>query len=219
LRAVIFANGELRSPEFIKTWLQPDDVVIAADGGLAHCCRLSIVPAVVIGDLDSASPIDLAWARKHGATVLQYPPAKDEPDLELCLNWAMAQGCGSLRIVGGLGGRSDHAMANILLLMAQLYQGLDLRLDDGVEEVWLVHNQTTVHGNIGDLFSLLPFGSKDVKGVTTSGLKYPLNDETLCLGRSRGVSNILTAEIGTVSLASGWLLCIHTRIPHGGAHA
>jgi len=55
----------------------------------------------------------------------------------------------------------------------------------------------------------LPVGG-DALGVTTNGLAYPLDDEALLVGRTRGLSNRRTVEIATVVLRSGRLLVVET---------
>ena len=48
-------------------------------------------------------------------------------------------------------------------------------------------------GEEGELVSLLPVGGP-AEGVTAQGLRYPLSDETLAAGSSRGVSNASSAS-------------------------
>jgi thiamine pyrophosphokinase len=67
-----------------------------------------------------------------------------------------------------------------------------------------------LEGASGDLLSLLPVGG-DAVGVTTRGLAYPLHNETLYLGRGRGVSNVFEAGRGDIWLRAGLLLVIHVQ--------
>jgi thiamine pyrophosphokinase len=216
MRAVIFANGVVHSDAFLSDWIQLDDVIIAADGGLQHCQRLGIHPAVVIGDLDSADPHALDWAKANNARVIHYPPAKNETDLELALMYAIDQGLQQIRIVGALGGRTDHAIANLLLLSQFDDPQLDIRFEDGIEEVFFIRNQSVIDGLAEDLVSLLPFDKRNVMGVTTDGLAYPLKDDTLTYGKTRGVSNVMLGAHAKVGIQLGLLLCIHTRITKRG---
>jgi thiamine pyrophosphokinase len=58
--------------------------------------------------------------------------------------------------------------------------------------------------------SLLPLG-RPVQGVTTQGLKYPLDGDTLWPDKTRGISNELAGERAVVKIESGQLLCFHVR--------
>ncbi|RLC95476.1 MAG: thiamine diphosphokinase, partial [Chloroflexi bacterium] len=60
MRAIIFANGEFPDPQTARDLLRSDDLIIAADGGTRHALAAGVIPHVVIGDLDSLSPADLA---------------------------------------------------------------------------------------------------------------------------------------------------------------
>ena len=60
------------------------------------------------------------------------------------------------------------------------------------------------------MVTLLPV-SGDAQGVTTDGLRYPLADEELRLGRSRGLSNVVERAGASVWLGSGTLLVVETR--------
>jgi thiamine pyrophosphokinase len=216
IRAMIFANGLIPDLEAARVLLQPDDLLIAADGGARHLTALGCTPHVVIGDLDSLSPAEVQQLAEAGARILRYTVEKDETDLELAILYACDQGCTHLRIVGGMGGRLDHTLANLFLLALPALDGLDARLDDGTEEVFLIRGSAAVAGQRGDVVSLLPLGGA-AHGVATQGLRYPLNGETLFPERSRGVSNEMIDGEAQVRLDGGTLICIHTRkkdIPH-----
>ena len=209
-RAVIFANGQLTDANQVLAQIRPDDVLIAADGGLHHLQALGLSPHVLIGDFDSISEDEVEVARSNGATVLSYPREKDETDLELAIKYTIDQGCTTLRIIAALGGRLDHTLANLFLLEMPALQDLDVRIDDGHEEIFIIKRPLTIAGQAGDTLSLLALETC-ARGVYTQGLKYPLREETLCPHLSRGVSNEMIEDEARVSLHSGRLLCIHTR--------
>jgi thiamine pyrophosphokinase len=66
-----------------------------------------------------------------------------------------------------------------------------------------------ISGGAGDFVSLFPLGGA-VEGVSTAGLRFSLQDETLLLGPSRGLSNELLGPRAQVSSARGRLLVVHT---------
>lgn len=209
-RAVIFANGELPAPQAVLEWIDTDDLLIAADGGSRHAFSLGLKPQVIIGDLDSITAEAKMMAKQQGAGIMGYPRDKNETDLELALEYAIQQGCTSIRIIAALGGRLDQTLGNLALLTDPAWQYLDIRLDDGVEEAWFIRKHATIHGTAGDTVSLLPWGCTAV-GVTTTGLKWALNGETLHPHKTRGISNEILAGTATVSIGSGLLLCVHRR--------
>jgi thiamine pyrophosphokinase len=141
--------------------------------------------------------------------VRRYPPEKDETDLELAIEAALEQGAASIQIVAALGDRLDHTLGNIYLLTQPRLASLDVRLMDGEQEVFLIRNETTLSGQPGQIVSLIPLMGP-VPGVTTGQLAYPLRHETLYPDKTRGISNVMTAETATVSIDDGILLCIHT---------
>lgn len=209
-RGLIFVNGQLPDLSAAAALCQPEDLLIAADGGAHLVLALGKTPHVIIGDLDSLLPEEAFPLQQAGAVLLRHPPEKDETDLELALHYALQQGCTVLRIIGGLGGRIDQTLANIFLLASPALSATDIRLDDGREEVFLIRSAAILQGKPGDTVSLLPLGNP-VKGVTTGGLRYPLKDETLWPDRSRGVSNEMIKEEAFVRLGEGILICVHTR--------
>jgi thiamine pyrophosphokinase len=209
-RAIIFANGILPYAEAARKLVLPGDWLIAADGGLRLALSLGFTPELIIGDLDSAATQDVSRARGMGAEVELFPREKDATDLELALRRAQESGCDFIRIVGGLGGRSDHALANLFLLTDPALRFVDLRLDDGVEEALVMHDRADITGSPGDTVSLLPLGGP-ADGIFTEGLLYPLRGETLLPHRTRGISNEMTGTLATVSLRTGLLVCVHAR--------
>lgn len=209
-RVFIFANGALPDPEQVRPMLGPNDILIGADGGTNHILALGLRPHAVVGDLDSL-PSPLVVTLQQGGTVIyRYPPEKDETDLELALRHALAYSPEAIRVVGALGLRLDQTLANVALLAAPWLEGIDVRLDDGVEEVLLVRSEATVEGLPGETVSLIPWGMP-VEGITTEGLRWPLRDETLYPDRTRGISNELTASQARIRIRSGLLLVIHRR--------
>lgn len=208
---LIFANGVLDEVEWIRPYLAQATAVWAADGGSRHLFRLGHLPDKVIGDMDSLVPELQAWLTSHRVPFDQYPPEKDETDLELALLLAAERPEQEIWLFGLLGGRLDQTLANIFLLNHPALVGKSVQLITPTERAWLVRQQTEIVGEVGDLVSLIPLGG-DAQGVSTTGLQWHLGGEPLRFGQARGVSNRLTTEKATVRLESGLILCIHTNI-------
>ncbi|MCL4368347.1 MAG: thiamine diphosphokinase, partial [Actinobacteria bacterium] len=112
---MIFANGRLSDPLLDRSLLRPDDWILAADGGAVHCRELGVVPAAVIGDLDSTPADEIQRLQADGVQILRHPRRKDETDLELAITYASQAGADEVLILGAMGDRWDQTIANLLL--------------------------------------------------------------------------------------------------------
>lgn len=209
-RILILANGELPDLDKARSLIRDDDYVICADGGTRHAVALGIRPNLVIGDMDSAEPGALRKFREDGVTIEAFSQDKNETDLELAIGRAVSLNPKQIIIVAALGGRLDQTLANIALLGDPSLLSVDIRLDDGVEEIFLCRDQVQVRGRSGDIVSLIPWQGT-VSEVETRDLKWPLRKETLYADKTRGVSNEMLAETASVSIGSGLLLIVHRR--------
>ena len=210
MRALIFANGIYQDP-FRSPEAKPGDLVIAADGGSQHCLDLKIMPDVLIGDLDSSNPALTASWQEAGVEIIRYPEDKDQTDLELALMLAQERGASEILVYGAVGGRLDMTFGNLTLLAHP-----DLRtpttLICGAEEVHLLKPAgfLELDGIPEEIVSLIPLQPGGAV-VTTTGLKYPLNEESLAYGTTRGISNVLLGNQAQIQLHSGLLAVVHTR--------
>jgi thiamine pyrophosphokinase len=187
--------------------LGDDPLVIAADSGLEHAATMGLRVHQVVGDMDSVDPDALASAREAGVAVDRHPEAKDATDLDLAVDAALAAGPARLVVVTGAGDRFDHALAVGLALSAPHRAGVSVEAWIGAAHLWVVRDEATLPGRPGQLLSLLPVHGAAV-GVTTGGLLYPLDDEDLPPGSTRGVSNEWAAALATVRVRSGTLLAV-----------
>lgn len=209
MKAVIFANGTIDNSD---SAISGNDLIIAADGGTQHCLSLGITPDVVIGDLDSLTADNINELQIANVEIIRYPAKKDQTDLELALKLAIDRGADEIVVFGAMGGRWDMSIANILLPAEQNLSNATIRIIDGRHEIMLLRagKEMIFHGKKGDIFSLIPLG-RDALGITTIGLEYPMKDDLLRLGSSRGISNLFIENSATVSLKQGLLLCVHIR--------
>jgi thiamine pyrophosphokinase len=209
----------------------PADRVIAADYGAHHARAWGWPIDLLIGDLDSLAPAEIQEVRAAGVPTVTAPAAKDETDLELAVARALSDGATELIICGALGGRADHMLANVLLLARRELIGVETVLTDGAQTLRLLRGDPATQsvatqgvatqpgataclalaGAPGDLLTLLPLAG-NAEGVSTTGLLYPLADETLFFAQARGVSNVFAAATARIWLRRGLLLVIHTQI-------
>lgn len=203
MRAVIIGGGSCNAN--LTEYIQPGDFIVCADSGYDSAVQLGIIPDIVIGDMDSiVSDIDC------GAEIITAPVQKDETDSMLCVDILAGRGFDNILFFGAMGGRSDHSFANITLLLYAAKKGIHLEIVHEMSHMFIIDEKTEIYGNIGDTFSLFALGG-DASGITTTGLLYPLSDETLFADNPRGVSNELVENKAIVSVKNGYLLAIHIK--------
>ncbi len=208
MRALLFVNGEIADYIALARWLRPDDYRIAVDGGARHLDALGLQPHLIVGDMDSIGPAHLAQLRNQGVGVEQHPAAKDATDLELAIGRAVKDGATELVLLGAVGGRLDQTIANLLIL-AQRSWPVPLALAEGDQLARVLRGpqSLTLTGPAGAYVSAVAL-SEEVTGVTYRGLEYPLENATLHLGSTRGVSNTLASSPAHISIEAGILLVV-----------
>jgi len=209
-RILIFANGELPDINKTRAILQDDDYIICADGGTRHASSLDLKPDLVIGDMDSTDSALLQKLQSDDVLIELYPRDKNETDLELAINKTIELNPKEIVIIAALGGRLDQTIANISLLSSLQLSTFNIKLDDGVDEIFFCRNQVEVKGRSGDVVSLIPWGG-EVTGIQTRNLKWQLDNEALYPERTRGISNEMTDNTANIKISTGSLLIVHTR--------
>ena len=215
MKAVIVANGEHAPGD--ERELAGAPRVYAADGGAEWLETLGVRPDGLVGDLDSTDPEVVASMAAAGTIVERHPVDKDASDLELALAAAAAAGADDIVILGAVGGDLDHLLANVLLLGGRAAGGGAMRLVSGTTTARLVigPGQLDLAAPVGSRVSLLPVGPA-AEGVTTSGLRWPLDGERLEAGSTRGLANEVHTAPARVALSRGRLLVIEIRGADGG---
>lgn len=237
MKYLIVANGIINSHKYLLSHIRQSDVVVCADGGVRHLKQINTVPDVVIGDLDSIGDDATLYLKSYLAdnrvVLVQYPKKKDASDTELAVLWAIEKGATDITLIGATGNRLDHTLSNIFILRTITQSGISCKIVDDHNEIYMLSHDLpqkepsanlsdlpsdlasdsarspfiSVKGAPGDLLSIIPV-TETVAGVTIYGFEYPLNDATLRLGSSHGVSNVFTGDIAYVSLKQGIVLVI-----------
>ncbi len=206
-RAIIFSNGRIGEINFYKKIIKKNDLVICADGGLKFAKKLGLKPDLLIGDFDSLNKRETLEAEKSGVRVLKFSPDKDKTDTQLALEYALSNAAKEIIMLGSLGGRIDHLLANLHLLKIGADKNIDIKLIDEFNEIRLVKEAITFNTKKGETLSLIPFTDK-VTGIYTQGLKYALEKGTMVLGNPYGVSNVVLSSKVKIKIRSGLLLVI-----------
>ncbi len=210
--ALVLAGGDPPDQNLLNG-AQDADLVIAADCGVRIARTHGLSIDLVIGDLDSVSTGDVAWAKAEGAEIIEVPADKDFTDLELALERAGLAEVQRIVVVGIEGGRVDHELGNWAVLCAPRSQLVEIVTAGGTVSV--LHgdtiNKVELSGEPGDLVSILARNG-DAGGVTTTGLKWPLEDATLSPTSSLGVSNEFVDVDASISIQSGTVMIARPQI-------
>ena len=211
MEVVIIANGEINDLQYIQKIIQ-DKYIICADGAAKYLRQINMVPDLLVGDFDSISSDDLLWMKSKKVNYEKFPPRKDQTDTELALEYAfkILPKPRSIVIVGGLGSRWDHSLANIMLLNNILDQGIEGKIISDNDEIILAETNISINGEIGELLSIIPLTSV-VKGITLEGLEYPLQNRDIKISSTLGISNVFTAKVAKIFIEKGRLLIIKTK--------
>ena len=202
MRCFIFGAGEFKGTGFPCPSV--NDLVIAADGGLAYAESMGIKPSVVLGDFDS-----LGEKPAGDYQILTFPPEKDYTDLMLAAEEGYNRGARTFYLLGATGGRMDHTLANIQVVVNLTRRGCKVYLVGNDYWISAVHNgKIELASSLKGYFSLYSF-SENCKGVSVKGAKYQVEDFTLRQDDPRAISNEFTGETCSVSVEEGTLLlCI-----------
>lgn len=200
MRAVILAGGDLKVTPELKAISQTAELTIAADGGLRHALSLDLKPHIIVGDFDSVSEKDLASFANVPRQ--KHPTDKNKLDLELALDYALAEGAAYLNLLGTLGGRFDQSLAAVFIA-AKHAREAKVSLHTGFEDVFLLSDPVTktLQVELGQSFSLLSLCESSVLSVR--GARYELSHHSLPFGVGLGVSNEVISPPLKVSVHRG----------------
>lgn len=193
-------NGEYTSADSFYRKKAEKSFIICADGAYNKLAELGIKPDVVLGDMDSINRKITGDAKN-----ITYPSDKDETDGELAMNYAMGKNPSEILIFGALGGRKDQELANIFLLCK--YPLMNIKIFEKNAGIWIAKKKEYFDVKKGQTVSLIPISAK-VTGIKTDGLKYRLNNETLYMKKTRGISNVAEKNKIKIIYKKGMLLVV-----------
>ncbi len=178
----------------------PADYIIAADGGYYHCVTAGLVPDLILGDFDSLDQ------KPDGIQTLCFPPEKDDTDTMLAVQTGLARGFRLFHLHACAGGRLDHTLANLQVLLFLAEQGARGFLYAETETFTAIYQDSIqLPLRQSGLFSVLCLGA-DAQGVCIQGARYPLSNATLHAALPLGVSNCFQGKPVSVSVERGALL-------------
>ena len=214
METLIIAGGDI-DKRYLKKYYEEHSKknIIAVDKGLEILYELNIEPNHIVGDFDSVDTKILQYYQNNSQIIFhKYNPEKDNTDTDIAINLSIQLGSSKITIIGALGKRMDHTLANIHILKHALDVKIPCQILDTRNRIYLVESKKILEKDkiYGKYISLIPL-TTIVEGITLKGFKYPLNNASLKIGTSLGVSNEIVNPFATIELEKGILIVIESR--------
>jgi thiamine pyrophosphokinase len=207
MRCIIFANGEYGDLKAYKKVFQKDDIILCADGGANYAFDMDIIPACILGDLDSIRPEAKSYYESCQVEFRKFSPRKDYTDMQLTLELAEKMGADEIILVGSLGKRLDHTLANLYSGINIVKKGIRLSHYSPECQVHIVDRDIVIEGQPGDLISVFAL-TDEAHGVKEIGFEYTANP-TLQNSMPYAISNVLAGQCGIIGVEAGILIVFH----------
>ena len=207
MKALIVLGGDRPGKELLARCCEEADLTIAADKGLEAFESAGIAPDLLLGDMDSVSKETLLrWGGQ--SEIERLPCEKDDTDGGHAVGVALSRGATEIMILGALGGRMDHALANLMLLCRAHEGGAFAQILSESVRIVRIDKEIEIKDAVGDTISLIPIGT--ARGVTLEGLYYHSKEElSFDFVHPLGVSNVVTADRARIRVREGDLLLFH----------
>lgn len=204
-RCVIVGGADIGNYAYIREALTADDYVVFCDSGLRHMEQLCAKPSLIVGDFDSHENPHL------DAETIVLPCEKDDTDTVYAVKEAVRRGFDTFLLVGVVGGRLDHTLGNVSILLYLDAIGKKGVIIDDYSEMEIVSSAPAHISDAYAFFSLLNI-TGCARGISIQNAKYPLENGEITCEYQYGVSNeVLPGKTAIVSLREGKLLLIKDR--------
>ncbi len=184
------------------------DFIIGVDGGCRWCIENNLKIDLAVGDFDSLENHHFEQLTKIAGKIEQHPSEKNLTDFELAIEAVLDQSPKELTVLGVWGGRTDHALANLLCLARQSNL-LPVTMPGEKQSGYLLKSgyQIVIEYELDQTVSIMAL-LNDCHGVSNTGMKYPLTDASIPLGTGIGISNQTVTNPASISLNDGVLLVL-----------
>ena len=212
--SLIFAGGLAPSDLTLHAVnkIEQVELVFAADSGLHIAQKLGLHVDAIIGDMDSVDVNALAEAKSRGTKIIQHDRDKNFTDLHSALLYTAECGTKKIVVVTAGGGRLDHQLGVIAAMFDPQLRQTQVEAIWDNEEIFALQGPASCEfsAELEDIVGLQAFGAV-AAGISTTGLRWKLNNESLFSHETRGVSNQATQTRVAVSVLTGQLLVIHQK--------
>lgn len=212
MKTLIITGGKINK-NFAKKYLKSNkyDIIIAVDKGLETIDYLKLEPQYILGDFDSVNTKILEKYKTQNIKIIKLNPEKDLTDTHSAIDLALEIKSTEITILGAIGTRLDHTMANIHVLKQALDKNIKAKIVNEKNEIELIDKEIIIKKDDNYKYvSIIPL-TTNVTGITIEGMKYIINDYTLSIGDSLGVSNEQIDKEAKISIKTGILVVIKSK--------
>lgn len=211
IKTLIVSGGNVED-NILDSLKDEFNYIIASDRGLEVLDKFNVVPNYIIGDFDSIDKNILEkYINNKDIIIKELNPEKDYTDTHMAIKLAIELNSKQITIIGAIGTRIDHTIANIHIIKETLDNNVECKIIDERNEIQLINKRTTLEKDEKYKYvSLIPLTTK-VEGITLKGFKYPLSNATLEIGHSIGVSNEQVEKYAEIDLKEGILILIKSK--------
>lgn len=207
MKALLVANGDIKDLKLLRYLINDSNFILCADGGLDHLMKIGSIPDLVLGDLDSITNTGLEYIKANNILIEKHPVMKDMTDTEIALDCLANKGYKDIIIIGGIGSRMDHTMANILLLRSQWEKGIHVKIINENNSIYFVNNKIKLKRRDNYYVSIIPLNDKGIE-ISLQGFLYPLTNEKLEFSSTKGISNEIIDNYGIINIHKGQAIII-----------
>lgn len=204
-RCVIIAGADIKDYSWVNEHLKEDDFFVYCDSGLKHLEYIKHEPNLIVGDFDSHERPDT------GIETITLPCEKDDTDTFFAVKEMVARGYDSFVLVGVLGNRFDHSMANISILLMLDSKGFEAIALDDYSQMEIVSSKTGMVEESFSYFSVINISGIS-EGVTIKNAKYEIENADISCDYQYGVSNeVIKGKTASIEVKNGRVLLIKVR--------
>ncbi|WP_286964775.1 thiamine diphosphokinase [Flavobacterium sp. UBA4854] len=201
--ALIIANGAACDPELLGQLLEWSPLVVVLDSAIERVIELGIKVDVLLGDFDRGFDPEIYKTSQFPIEIV-HTPDQDKTDLEKAFDYLIERKIPAVNVVWATGKRADHTITNLTQIV-RYRDLLKIVILDDHSKIFLLPTKFEKWYTANTPISLIPIGV--VNGISSSNLKYELNDDTLTMGYRTGSSNSVEKDgIVTITHSEGDLL-------------
>ena len=180
---VIICDGQFPKSEYPRYLIRTADFIVCCDGALRKFMRNSAaifgeerLPDLVIGDMDT---LPASWQKKYADSIIRESE-QEHNDQTKAVRWVL----GNLRdvdhiyILGSTGGRADHTIGNLSLLMeyTRMFDLGEIILEAVTDEGTIFAVNDTFEFDCGTGRQVSIFSPDNSLRIKSTGLEYPTDE-------------------------------------------